>query len=143
MRTLTPFVLLSVTLLFTAGGCTDAGPQRVAVSGLVMFDGTPVEQGTIAFVPTAANAKQPGAGGPITAGEYAIPAETGPAAGKYRVEIRWSKPTGKQIEQGSPAPPGTLVDEVKEAIPAKYNVRSTLEKEIDAGENSIHFDLTS
>jgi hypothetical protein len=144
-----PFKIRQLTLLIVAGGlssgiagCGSSSPPRVAVSGTVTLDGRPIEQGAIAFVPTA-DSKQPSAGAEIAAGEYSIPAASGPSAGKYKVEIRWSKPTGKQIELGSPAPPGTLVDEVKEAVPAKYNSKTTLEEVLEPGENAVHFDLTS
>lgn len=130
-------------IAIVAAGCGPAELPRMAVNGLVTLDGRPVEQGTISFVP-AAGARIPSAGGEIVAGEYSIPAATGPAvSGKYRVEIRWSRPTGKQIELGSPAPPGTMVDEVEEAIPAKFNSQSTLEQEIQPGRSEIHFELTS
>ncbi len=143
------FTIRQLTLLIVIGGtaavnagCGSSGPPRVAVSGTVTLDGRPIEQGAISFVPTA-DSKQPSAGAEIAAGEYSIPAASGPSAGKYKVEIRWSKPTGKQIELGSPAPPGTLVDEVKEAVPAKYNSKTTLEEVLEPGENAVHFDLTS
>lgn len=141
IRQLTLLIVISGTAAVNAG-CGNSGPPRVAVSGIVTLDGRPIEQGAISFVP-AADSKQPSAGAEISSGEYSIPATSGPSAGKYRVEIRWSRPTGKQVELGSPAPPGTLVDEVKEAIPAKYNSQSTLVEELEPGENSLHFDLTS
>lgn len=129
---------------FTAAmiGCGEAGPKRAAVTGTVKLDGAAVESGSITFIPTK-DSKNPSAAGEIEGGEYNIPLDSGPAAGTYRVEIRWSRPTGKKIEMGSPSPPGTMVDEVKEAIPAKFNSASTLTKDVEAGENTLDFDLTS
>lgn len=129
--------LLSVLCLI---GCGSSGPQQAALSGSVTYDGTPVADGRITFIPTAGT-KGVSAGDVIKDGKYSIPADKGPTYGKYRVEIKWSKKTGKQIEMGSPAPPGTKVDEVVEAIPTKYNTESTLEKEINSPKQTIDFKL--
>jgi len=48
--------------------------------------------GTISFLP-ADGADIRISGGPIENGEYVVPEEKGANAGKYRVEIRWSKKT--------------------------------------------------
>ncbi|MES2790379.1 MAG: hypothetical protein V4719_12280 [Planctomycetota bacterium] len=137
-------LLLIAPLLIVAGiaGCGESGARRFPVSGSVKLDGKPVEQGSIMFVPLGEEAI-PSAGGKIEAGEYTLPAEYGPAVGKYRIEIHWPKPTGKKVAMGSPAPPGTMVDEVREAIPAKYNVKSKLERDVTSGENTIDLDLES
>lgn len=136
------YMLAVVPVLIVAGimGCGEAPPKRIAISGTVKLDGQPVERGSINFIPEAGSPNLP-AGGEIKAGEYNLTADAGPSAGKYRVEIRWSKPTGKKVEMGSPAPKGTMIDEVKEAIPAKYNTQSTLEREIGSEESTVDFDL--
>ncbi len=123
-------------------GCGDRGPTRVAVTGSVKLDGKPVEQGSISFVPPEGS-DIPAASAEIKAGEYSLPVTSGPAVGQYRIEIRWSRPTGKKVKMGSPAPPGTMVDEVREAVPAKYNTKSTLEREVSEGDNTLDFDLDS
>lgn len=137
-------MLLVVPLLIAVGitGCGEAPPKRIAITGTVKLNGQPVEHGSISFIPVADAPNLP-AGGEIKAGEYTLTADAGPSSGKYRVEIRWSKPTGKKVAMGSPAPPGTMVDEVKEAIPAKYNTQSTLEREITGDESTVDFDLDS
>jgi hypothetical protein len=121
-------------------GCGSSGPPRAALSGAVAFDGTPVNEGTIAFVPTA-ETKGTSVGADIKDGKYSIPAATGPMYGKYMVQIRWPKKTGKQIEMGSPAPKGTMIDEVAEAIPTKYNTETTLEKEVKSAKETFDFKL--
>jgi len=133
-----------VPLLMALGivGCGEAPPKRVAITGTVKLDGKPVESGSITFIPEP-DSPNPSAGGEIKGGEYILTADAGPSSGKYRVEIRWSRPTGKKVPVGSPSPPGTMMDEVKEAIPAKYNTQSTLEREISADENTVDFDLES
>ncbi len=64
-------------------------------------------------------------------------------AGKYRVIIRSQRKTGKKIAAGSPAPPGTLVDETVEAVPDRYNKQSQLRAEVKVGNNPLNFELTS
>lgn len=131
------FSLLTVLCLI---GCGGPGPQRAAINGTVTYDGESVGQGTITFVPTG-DTKGTSAGGEIKDGKYSIPSDKGTTLGKYKVQIRWSKKTGKQIEMGSPAPPGTKIDEVAEAIPAKYNTETTLEKEVTTAKHVFDFKL--
>ena len=60
--------------------------------------------------------------------------------GSYRVEISWRKPTGRKIAS---ADPGIMIDETREAVPAKYNTDSTLTVEIGSGDVEKNFALTS
>lgn len=120
-----------IPLLF---GCN--GDGRRAISGEVTLDGEPVDGGSIVFLPKVGDGAKGAA--EITAGKYAIPSEQGLPIGAYHVEIRWSKPTGKQIPSGDP---GMLMDERAEVIPAQFNSASRLSAEITAGENTHHFHL--
>lgn len=133
---------IAVAVLIGLAGCGQDGPERGAVHGKVTLDGQPVEEGSIAFVPSGTNAG-PAAGGTISGGEFSISEDAGPILGTNLVQIRWSRKTGKKVPAGSPAPAGTMVEEIVEAIPAKYNSQSTLEKQIEAGDNEINFELTS
>ncbi len=133
----TRVVLIMATCL--ASGCGgDSG--RGAVSGKVTVDGQPLADGVITFVP-AAGTEGPSAGSEVKDGRYSIPADTGPVPGDYRVELRAQKKTGKMIEVGSPEPPGTKIPETVEALPAKYNSKSTLKETIKAGNNPLDFEL--
>ena len=128
-------LFLGLFCAILATGCS--GDGRLAVHGTVTLDGEPVSGGNILFLPV-------GEGGTkgaedIIAGKYAIPPERGLLPGKYRVEIRWAKSTGKQIPSGDP---GMMMEERLEAVPAKYNEASTLTAEITAGENKHDFALT-
>src|SRR5262245_38511749 len=106
--------LLGLALLL-ATGCGPRSGNRVAVSGTVTFDGQPVDGGAIVFLPQGDGASDRArSGSGIEAGKYAIPAEKGPAPGKYRVEIRWPRPTGKQIPSDDPP---NLMDETRQVIP--------------------------
>jgi hypothetical protein len=115
-------------------GCS--GDGRRAVSGEVTLDGEPVNGGSIVFLPATGEGIKGAA--EIVGGKYVIPAEQGLQPGSYRVEINWSKPTGKQIPSGDP---GMLMDERVEAIPAQFNKDSTLTAVITAGENKHNFPL--
>ena len=112
------------------------------VSGNITLDGKPVEEGAITFVPIEGT-QSPSAGSDILDGGYDVPREKGPKVGVYRVEIRAQRKTGKKIAAGSPAPPGTMVDETVEAIPPAYNRESKLRAELKAGSNPLDFDLHS
>jgi hypothetical protein len=125
--------------LCLAIGC---GRNDVTVRGTVKLDGAPVEQGSISFFPTPGTTG-PVAGGQISGGAYTITGSKVPAIGSHRIEIRSSRKTGKMVPAGSPAPPGSMVEEIAEAIPARYNSSSTLEREMMSGKNSLNFDLTS
>ncbi|HEY4262539.1 MAG TPA: hypothetical protein VGM98_20420 [Schlesneria sp.] len=130
----------SLVIALVAIGCGSSGPPRAALSGEVTLDGAPVSEGTIAFLPTA-DTKGASTGGAIKDGKYSISAANGPTYGKYKVQIRWPKKTGKQIEMGSPAPKGTMIDEVAEAIPPKYNTETTLDKEVKSSKEVFDFKL--
>jgi hypothetical protein len=135
--------LLSVSLAIALClGCGKGdGLTRSSVEGKVSLDGAPVEKGSIAFSPIGGT-KGPSVGGSIENGRYSLPAAKGPVAGKYRVELHAPKSTGKKI-QAPMSPKGTMVDEVTDAMPAQFNSKSTLEKEVKAGRNEIDFELST
>lgn len=127
---------------FAVCGCSSPnadGIDRVAVSGKVTLDGEPVASGYVTFTPLG---NGPSAGGEIRDGSYDIDTASGPSAGKYKVEIRSSAPTGRKVPNYDGAP-GETVDETYEQIPPNYNSRSELSVEIKAGESNSHdFALT-
>lgn len=133
------FVSLLVGL---AGGCGNkSGPERAVVSGKVTLDGVPVESGAISFAPTG-ETQGLTAGGTITGGEYKLDAERGPIIGTHKVRINAGKKTGRQVQAAMSAP-GTMTDEVVEAVPARFNSQTTLTREVKSGENKLDFELTS
>jgi len=129
-----------LSCLILSGGC--GGGSQASVAGKVTFDGQPVENGLITFVPSD-KSKGPTAGASIMNGNYKIEGTNLPSPGTYRVEIAAKIKTGKQIPAGSPSPPGTMIDQTIEGIPLKYNKNSTLTQELKAGQNSCDFALTS
>jgi hypothetical protein len=136
--------VLVLLIGFFGSGCGEGDElPREAVSGTVNLDGKPLEKGSIQFSPVQGN---PGAavegGGLITAGKYAISKDRGLVPGTYQIAIYagGSRAAGKgamKPETGGPAPS-------KEPIPAKYNARTELKKEVKKGiANEINFELTS
>jgi hypothetical protein len=132
---------LGLVCLFLTYGC-GAGDKRAAVSGKVTLDGQAVESGSITFQPIEGT-QGPSAGTAVTKGVYQIPRAQGPLPGVYRVEIYSQRKTGNKIPAGSPAPPGTLVEEVVEAVPARFNAQSTLRSEVRSGNNPLDFNLSA
>ena len=127
--------------------CLGCGGAHVTIEGAATFDGQPIESGSIVFEP--ADGKGASTGGKIADGRYSVNSEEGIsvnseegiARGKKIVRITGVRKTGRQIEAGPPAPPGTMVDEIQKYIPASYNTQSTLTCEIAAGSNEVDFHL--
>jgi hypothetical protein len=116
------------------------GPKRYALTGKVTFNGSPVDGGTISFIPPDEDTRPCGA--TIVAGQYAIPEAQGANEAQYRVEIRWLKPTGKQHKDDQDT--GEMIDEVEQVIPATYNDQSTLTADVSASSTNFDFvDLSS
>ena len=118
-----------LVLLLALAGC---GPTSYSASGTVTFDGEPIPEGHIAFVPEGSGT---GGGGPITNGSYSA---TVPA-GKMKVLITASKmhklPPGQKGMYGKS-------EEIRAYIPSKYNSKTELTVDI-TGRTSRDFDLKS
>jgi hypothetical protein len=137
--------IAAMLLCTLAGGGCGGGDEllskRCSVTGTVTFDGQPVENGQIIFTPKGKEGSV--AGALIEDGEYFIPRDKGPVAGRHSVSITASRKTGEQKKAIMPAPPGEMIDVMEAYIPKKYNDQTTLSVELKAGENSeVDFDLT-
>jgi hypothetical protein len=135
------FLILFPVVLLLASGCGRSGADRGAVKGMVKLDGKPVEQGSILFTPIE-GAQGTVAGGEIKNGRYELSSKSGPAVGRNRVEIRAMRKTGKMVPKAF-APPGEMVPEQVEAIPPRFNLNSELKVEIQSGDNTADFDVSS
>jgi hypothetical protein len=125
--------------LVLLSGC-GSGERRQALSGVVTYDGQPVT-GSIAFMPEgeeSAKMRRPGA--LIEDGKYSIVAQKGALPGKYRVDIRWPKKTGKKVPIDAS---GDLTDETREGLPEKFNRKSALVVDILPDTSTLDFDLKS
>lgn len=111
-------------------GCGKANDGTVAASGTVTFEGQQVAAGMIVFVPVG-DQKITGDSGKITNGKF----DFGVKPGKKRIEIHATK-------AGKFDPVMNEAEQI-EYIPEKYNLKSTLEKEVTAtGKNEFEFHLT-
>jgi hypothetical protein len=113
-------------------GCGDSENSRAVVQGSVTYDGQPVDQGGIAFIPLGndAGSQRVRATGHIVDGRYELDRRHGPFPGKYRVMITWRKKTGKG-------------EQTVQALPPKYadTDKSELTRDVEPGSNTIDFDL--
>lgn len=132
-----PLIVVAIAL---AGGCADeADPYgRLALSGKVTFEGQPLDQGLIDFLP----AESPGGAGArarVRDGKYSIPSHEGVVPGAYRVVITSAEPVMSETPDGSPGHALPLPG--KERIPPEFNTESQHTIEATTyGDN--HFDFT-
>jgi hypothetical protein len=138
MNRISWFLLLGVVAL---AGC-GSGPRLLHVFGNITFEGKPIENGTIEFIP-ADGTPGPSMGSSIKDGKYEIAKTKGPHEnGVYQVRITNMRKTGKKTRNFM-APGGPLVDVEENVIPAKYNAQSTLKVTMtpDNAAKGFNFDL--
>jgi hypothetical protein len=104
----------------------------------VTYDGQPIDWGSISFLPV--NPEHRVSGGTITDGVYSVPEEKGANAGKYKVQIRWDKLTGRQLRDPDS---GEMYPERKEGLPLQFHSGSTLTVDVAEGQTEFDFDLKS
>lgn len=127
---------LAVALAVVGCAPTPPPPRPAAeVEGAVTYDGETVTTGIMSFVPLDGGTTT---GAAVMKGRYRVIPESGLTAGKYRVEIRWSKPTGEKIKDAGYGQPTEVV---AEGLPEKYNSQSVLTADVKAGANTIDFRL--
>jgi hypothetical protein len=130
------FLVVVFGLMLLGVGCDDAETTGNPVSGTVTFQGQPLDQGSIQFLPAAGQGTF--SGGPIKDGQYKVPAKQGLEPGQYEVRI-------SSKEGGAPPSdelPGEVTQVPKERIPAQFNSRTTLTAEIKEGiENKFDFTI--
>jgi hypothetical protein len=131
LRTCALVVLVTFPFLSGCGG-------TLVVEGNVTFDGEPVAEGSISF--EAPDGAGPTFGGRIENGAYRITDIPTTAAGPRIVRITASRKTGKKIPAGPPAPPGTMVDEIR-PVPPRYNRDSKEQVNLQRGVSN-RFDFT-
>lgn len=125
-------------------GCGQNDVGRQPISGSILFDGTPMNEGTVRFIPDG-QTKGPAAYGIIQDGFYEISHQEGVVPGTYRVEIE------KKIEL-----PFEIDDEAayakylaehkgrqlpKQPVPPKYNKNTELRITIIPGKRDSKFDF--
>ena len=129
---------LGLALLLLAG-CGGDPMGRKAVSGTVLLNGQPLDQGRIHFTPTDRGPTESGA--TIENGRFKIPRDSGLVPGTYKVSVFSYDQKGARVpSEEIPGDPGNT--QFRERIPAKYNAKTTLTAEVKKdGENVFEFKL--
>jgi len=122
---------LAICTVFAAG-CD--GSKFAEVSGTVTVDGTPVETGSITFLP--ADGMTPTAGGEIKDGKYNVQVPIG----LMKVSISVPKVIGKKKIYPTPESPEMPI--TKEALPERYNEKTELTLEVKSGANPKDWELS-
>lgn len=135
MNRLRFLLILSVCFLNGCGG-TDDAPARRIVSGKVLYQNQPVENGTIRFIPQPSG---PVASARIIDGTYRVENKGGVPLGEHRVEIT-SAAGGTELVEAEVMPDKNARPVLE--IPEKYNTNSGLSAVIEAGESAQKVDFS-
>lgn len=104
------FTLLSFSLISMVGCGSAATDERehLPIHGQVTFNGAPIDDGVISFIPAQENSNGSPASTNILTGKYEFTGSAGPSTGKYRVRInpplpsKDSLPSKESSETGNP-----------------------------------------
>jgi hypothetical protein len=132
------FVVLGLFATVMLVGCGGSGDlDRVVVTGKVTYNGEPIKNGEIRFVPIK-DTRGPVSGGSIVNGVYTAKGLGGVPIGTYRVVIRASRAVkGAKPESVGDDPSGEEYVRGEQYVPEKYNVKSELELTVPAGNRRI------
>lgn len=137
LRSIVAYFVAAVFLAFCLG-CGGDGIKRCVVTGTIQFEGAPISNGEIRFVPD----EGPISGGPIIDGKYEIKHKGGVPVGKHTVRV-----TAYTIDASDARRDERDIAEIGtgtefQYIPEMYNEKSTLRAEI-GGQNpqTLDFDL--
>jgi len=127
-----------------SSGEPDARGRRAAARGTVLIDGEVLEAGKIRFVCDGPRG-QVKAVAQIYYGQYRFDETNGPLQGTAKVEILPQEIELEEFEARRDQNPAVVPEFRKVAIPARYNVKSTLTAQVsaDVSRNVFDFDLES
>lgn len=133
MRGLTMWAAGSLLLAGLAGctGGVDDMPDIAEVYGTVTLDDEPLPDATVHFQPEEG---RPSYGRTNAEGYYELyykPGQEGAMIGEHTVSIR-------TYQEGSPGEP-----EIPEKVPAQFNARTELTRNVASGGNEFNFELDS
>lgn len=123
--------ILGLLAIIPLAGCSRRGamPATHPVTGAVMVDGEPLNEGAITFDP--ADGKGGVYGGPISSGRYDVKV----AAGPKQVSIYGMKHLGAIGPDGKPM--------ASQFLPQRYTDGSELTATIEPRRNELSFDLST
>ena len=123
--------------VLASAGCGGGGDSNVGkVSGTVTLDGQPLPNALVTFTPKVGGS--PSYGRTDESGEYELSYtrdQQGAVIGEHTVTITTYDAGDPDEEPPLPAVP--------EKVPTKYNLQTTLTEKVDAGSNTIDFELDS
>jgi hypothetical protein len=133
----------SLLVLWGVVGCAGSdGLNRQPVTGSVTLDGTPLDKGTIRFMPTTTEATTE-TSTTSSGGKYTFGKDSGPVPGEYKVSISAVDDPNIQAKDGM-VPGEYRPPTNKDKVPAKFNSNTTLTAKVQSGQSSpIDFTLTS
>lgn len=118
-------------------GCGGSGNDYQAVSGVVTFQGKPIQEGAIQFF-TLGDQPVVCGGAMIRDGAYELPRDHGLPPGAYLVRISWPERIPIPEEEQDPMNPFRT----RELIPAKFNTESQLKIDVRSDQPAqFNFDL--
>jgi hypothetical protein len=122
------------TIIFC--GCGRRGPERVVVSGSVTYNGKPIPEGTVRFLPPQSSS-MPATTAIIKDGAYQASGLGGVAVGTYKIEIEAFRQAPEQ--KASP-----MVRDIPRVqyLPKRFNADSKMEITIEPGSTAITKDFT-
>jgi len=156
LRMCTPRVskVLPAVVLMLLAGCDDPTglARRYPVSGTVTYNGVPLAQGNINFIPTGASETDRAATAAIENGRYTLTTATendGAFPGTYDVTITSTEADLTKVKENMKGGSGHQDDvlkatrNAKSLIPKKYGFpdQSGLKAEVTTGSNRIDFPL--
>ena len=128
-------VAVAVSTLAALAGC-GGGKPKAKVNGAVTLDGKPLDTGVIHFYPQSDDGG-PSASADIKGGRYQLQTGIGP----MKVVINANQVVGKRKMYDTPDSP--VVEDIRDVLPERYNMKSELKAALNAGPNGVNFDLTS
>ncbi len=132
------FISRAMLASLLAGGCGGDPNGQQPVSGTVLFQGQPLDQGHLLFVPAVSGTTE--AGATIEQGAFDIPQANGLVPGSYQVKVFSYDQSGAKVQNADiPGDPGNV--QFKERIPTRYNTKTELTAEVKSGRNHFDFKL--
>ena len=113
-------------------GCGKSGIERTVITGSVTYQGAPVQQGRILFVPEG---ELPSSQARIANGAYRVESKGGIPVGTHKVKIRayrFADVSSDDLAFGGPG---------KQFLPARYNDQTELRVAIDSTSQAMTHDF--
>ena len=144
-------LVLSV-VFFSAVGCGESGPPLGTVSGKVTLDSKPLPNSLVTFVPQPQGRSSTGTTDADGNYKLIFLDKDGALVGKHKVVVTTIQTAAPVKEMSSDDPEyakqaqgegSATAAAFVEKIPAKYNAKSELIRDVTSGNNVINLELTS